>query len=121
MGKRVIDVAVVMAGALGAVARFVLDSQISKHSDDRFPLGILVVNLTGSLFLGVVAGLVLAHGVDSDLQTVLGVGFCGGYTTYSTFAFDTVAAAGEGRSAVAIGYPLLTVAGSCGAAALGLM
>jgi CrcB protein len=117
----VIDVAVVLAGALGAVTRFGLDSEIKQRVGDRFPVGILVVNLSGSLVVGLVVGLILAHRADEYVRAVLGVGFCGGYTTFSTFAFDSAQFTRHGRVLVASGYIAATVFGSVAAAVLGLM
>lgn len=116
-----IDVAVVLAGALGAVARFGLDSEIKRRVGDKFPVGILVVNLSGSLMLGLVVGLILAHGADEYVRAVLGVGFCGGYTTFSTFAFDSAQFTRDGRVLVASGYIAATMFGSVAAAVLGLV
>ncbi len=60
-----------------------------------FPLGTFVINVTGSFVLGVLTGLVLYHTFPSDSRVVLGTGFCGAYTTFSTFAYETVRLAEE--------------------------
>lgn len=96
------------AGALGAVIRFVVDSSIKQRWTSSFPLATVVINVTGSLLLGVLAGLVLFHGQPSAWQTVVGTGFCGGYTTFSTASFETVRLVQLGRR----GFALLNALGS---------
>ena len=81
---------VALAGGVGAVARFVLDGLIRSRVASWFPVGTVVVNVTGSFVLGLVTGLALAHVVPEELRLVVGTGFCGGYTTFSTASFETV-------------------------------
>ena len=56
----------------------------------RFPFGTVVVNLSGSFVLGVFAGLTLYHGLDPDVRVVVGTGFVGAYTTFSSFSYETL-------------------------------
>lgn len=109
-----IVVLTLIAGALGAVTRFVLDASIKRRWRSPFPLATVVINVTGSLLLGLLAGLVLFHGQPSAWQTVVGTGFCGGYTTFSTASFETVRLVQQGRrvSALlnAVGSLVLSVA-----------
>lgn len=79
-----------LAGSAGAVARFVLDGMIRSRRTSEFPWATIIVNVTGSLLLEFIAGLVLFHGAPGSVQTIVGVGFCGGYTTFSTASFETV-------------------------------
>ncbi len=81
---------VALAGGVGAVARFVLDGLVRSRVASWFPVGTVVVNVTGSFVLGLVTGLALAHVVPEELRLVFGTGFCGGYTTFSTASFETV-------------------------------
>ena len=81
---------VALAGGVGAVARFVLDGLVRSRLASWFPVGTVVVNVTGSFVLGLVTGLALAHVVPEELRLVVGTGFCGGYTTFSTASFETV-------------------------------
>jgi CrcB protein len=89
-------VAFLVAAAVGAPARYVIDGLVQDHTDGAFPWGTLVVNVTGCLVLGVLTGLGLYHGLDPTVRTVLGTGGIGAYTTFSTFTFETVRLAEEG-------------------------
>jgi CrcB protein len=72
-------------GALGAVARFHVDGVVSSRMPGEFPLGPLVVNLSGTFTLGVVVGAALSHHV----LLLAGTGFLGGYTTFSTWMVES--------------------------------
>ena len=113
-------VAFIAAGAVGAPLRYLVDAAVSDRVRGAMPLGTLIVNVSGSLALGVLTGLALYHGFPNTSRVVLGTGFCGAYTTFSTFTFETVRLAGEGLSREAVGNALLTVFACGAAAALGL-
>jgi fluoride exporter len=74
-----------VAGAVGAVARFLVDGAIATRAVSEFPLGTFVVNLTGAFALGLVAGASL----DDDVYRLLATGLLGGYTTFSTWMFES--------------------------------
>ena len=113
-------VAFVLAGAVGAPTRFLVDGAVQRRSGSSSPMGTLVVNATGSFLLGVLAGLALHHGLSRTGRIVLGTGFCGAYTTFSTFTFETVRLIEEGRAASAARVVAVTVV-VCGlAAAVGI-
>lgn len=112
---------VAVAGALGAPSRYALERWVRVRRPSVTPLGTLLVNVSGSLALGVVVGLVLAHGLDPDARTVVGTGFLGAYTTFSTYAYETVRRAEEGHPRVAVAYAIGSVAAATVAAALGLV
>lgn len=109
-----------LAGALGAVARVVLDGVV-RGRWSAAPWGTLVVNVSGSFALGVVTGLVLFQGAPGGLRTVLGTGFCGGYTTFGTAGVEAVRLAQAGRVGAAATYALGTLGVTLLAAALGLL
>ncbi|MCW2769348.1 MAG: chromosome condensation protein CrcB [Aeromicrobium sp.] len=77
---------VALAGGLGAGTRYSLDAWVRPRVSDRLPWSTLLINVTGSLLLG----LVVAMAGDDKWHTVLGTGFLGGYTTFSTASVETV-------------------------------
>lgn len=85
-----IAVFVAFAGSCGAVTRFVLDGHIKTKYSNAFPWATFIINVTGSFMLGLIGGILLAHHAFSNMAAVIGVGFCGGYTTFSTASFETV-------------------------------
>jgi CrcB protein len=114
-GTVVIVALTLLAGATGAVARFLLDSSVKRRWHTTFPWATVFINVTGSLLLGVLAGLVLFAGQPAVWQTVIGTGFCGGYTTFSTASFETVRLVQQNRPGLALlnalGSLVLSVAG----------
>lgn len=84
---------VAVGAAAGAPLRYLVDRELRAWLGERFPWGILLCNLAGSLVLGVLAGVA----VDSEWNALVGTGFCGTLTTYSTFGYDTVRLAQRGR------------------------
>ncbi|MEI2777966.1 MAG: fluoride efflux transporter CrcB, partial [Tetrasphaera sp.] len=103
---------VVTGGAVGAPLRYLVDRQIQARHDSVFPWGTLMVNVLGSLILGVVAAVVAAHAAAAWLLTLLGVGLCGALTTFSTFSYETVRLAQTGSWVVAALNTGASVAGS---------
>ena len=93
---------VALAGALGALARFGVHGLVQSRAASRFPYGTVVVNLTGSFALGLLVGLVTYQGLDADVRTVVGTGFIGAYTTFSSFSYDTVGLFENGGSRAAL-------------------
>ena len=97
-------------GALGAVARFLVDLGVRRAWPHRFPIATLGINITGSLVLGAV---VAATAADSTVGLAVGVGFCGGYTTFSTAMVETVTLLRERRRGAAgaylLGLPIVCV------------
>jgi CrcB protein len=71
-------------GAVGAIARFLLDGVVSARASSVFPWGTLVVNLTGAFALGFLTGR-----LSGDAQLLVGTGLLGGYTTFSTWMFES--------------------------------
>jgi len=88
--------AFVAAGAVGAPARYLVDGLVADRVEGVFPWGTLAVNATGSLLLGLLTGLSLYHAFPTTPKVILGTGFCGAYTTFSTFTFETVRLLEEG-------------------------
>ena len=109
-----------LAGAAGAVARFALDGVVRRRVRSEFPWSTFCINVSGSLLLGVVTGLILFHHDPSDVKIVVGTGFCGGYTTFSTASFETIRLVQRRLYGAAIGSALGTLVVTMGAAAIGL-
>lgn len=84
-----------VAGGLGAVARYVFDGVIRVRGP--VPVGTMAVNISGSLLLGLLTGLVLAAVLPPEWTLVVGTGFLGGYTTFSTASSETVRLLQAGR------------------------
>ena len=109
-----------LLGGIGAATRFVVDGAVRSRWTRVFPLATLVVNVSGSLLIGLLTGAHMYHGLGPRWLAVAATGFCGGYTTFSTAMVETVRLiqAGEARRATAnaLGSLLLCLA----AAALGV-
>ena len=111
----------VVAGACGALARYEVELAVRRRVGGSFPFGTLLINVSGSFVLGVLAGLAAHRGVPGTVVTVAGTGLLGSYTTFSTFSFDTVGLAETrrpGAAAANIGAGLTL---GLGAAAVGLV
>jgi CrcB protein len=113
-------VAFVLAGAVGAPVRYLVDGAIGDRTGGAFPWGTFIVNATGSLLLGFLTGLALYHGFPDTPKVVLGTGFCGAYTTFSTHTFETVRLLEDGGHREAARNALGTLAAGAAAAAAGL-
>jgi CrcB protein len=112
--------AFVVAGALGAPARYLLDAMVSDRTAGAFPWGTFVINVTGSFLLGLLIGLGLHHGLPKPARLILGVAFCGAYTTFSTFSFETVRLLEAGDPVAAFKNAVATVLVGLAAGAAGL-
>ena len=89
-------VLVFIGGGLGAVSRWILSSIVQRHTGILFPWGTLVVNVIGSLLLGFVMGASKLYGVFTREQRLLiATGFAGGFTTFSTFSYESLALLAE--------------------------
>lgn len=85
-----IFVALCAAGGVGAALRFVVDGLVRSRARSVFPWGTAVINVTGSLVLGVLTGLTLSAVLAPQWLLVLGAGMMGGYTTFSTASIETM-------------------------------
>jgi CrcB protein len=109
-----------VAGSAGAVLRYVVDAVIGYRTEGAFPWGTFAINVSGSLLLGFLTGLGLYHAFPKAPRVVLGTGFCGAYTTFSTFTFETVRLAEEGAAGEALRNAGGTLFTAAAAAAVGL-
>ncbi|WP_282125400.1 fluoride efflux transporter CrcB [Marinifilum flexuosum] len=78
-----------MGGFLGSISRFLVGQGLHRIFDTVFPIGTMTVNIIGSFIIGVVYSLAERDNLISpEIRMFLAVGFCGGFTTFSSFAFD---------------------------------
>jgi fluoride exporter len=108
---------VALGAALGAPARYLVDRAVQARHDSLFPWGTFAVNVAGSMVLGFVAGLP----ADGPVAALVGTGFCGALTTYSTFSYETLRLTQEGARFYAVANVVASVVAGLGAGALGLM
>lgn len=81
---------VAVGSALGGVARYLLGGWVQRLAGGVFPWGTLLVNLSGSFLLGLIARYAIeSAALSAEVRTFLTLGFCGGYTTFSTFSWET--------------------------------
>ncbi|MFD8543002.1 fluoride efflux transporter CrcB [Streptomyces sp. NPDC059649] len=110
----------VIAGAVvGAPLRYLTDRAVQTRHDSLFPWGTFTVNVVGSLILGLVTGAIAAGAASSQLQLLIGTGFCGALTTYSTFSYETLRLAEEGARFFALANVVASLAVGLGAAFAG--
>jgi CrcB protein len=111
--------AVAVGAALGAPARYLLDRRVQGWHRSVFPWGLVVVNLLGSLVLGLITGVASGREVPAALLAGLATGWCGAFTTYSSFGYETVELARGRRAGLALVNVLITVVGGVAAVATG--
>jgi len=116
---------IAFGSALGGAARYSLGGFVQRWSDGEFPYGTLAVNVIGSLLLGFLVRYALeTQALSTEVRAFLTIGFCGGFTTFSTFSFESATMLERGewtRLAVYAGLSLLLtiVAALAGAALAG--
>ena len=93
---------VMVGAALGAPSRWLTDGFIQSKHDSVFPWGTFTVNIVGSLLLGLLLGASLEGQDFTRVMALAGTGFCGAFTTFSTFSYESVVLAEEGSSPVAV-------------------
>ena len=112
---------IAVGGAIGAVCRYLLSSQIAQVAGTQFPWGILIVNVVGGFFMGAIAGLgAQSMGISQETRTFLTTGVLGGFTTFSAFSLDMALLIERGDIINAAAYVLSSVIGSVMALFLGL-
>lgn len=111
---------VAVGAALGGVARFGLAGFIQQRAGPSFPTGTMVVNVSGALVLGFLVRLASqSASITPEMRLFLTTGFCGGYTTFSTFSYETTTLLQDGEYLTATSYVLISVLGSLAATLLG--
>jgi CrcB protein len=110
-----------LAGSVGAITRFLVDSRIRAKYNQVFPWATLTINISGSLILGIAVGILLKHKGFTTIEAIIGAGFCGGYTTFSTASFETVRLLERKQYGAAISYAAGGLALASIAATIGLL
>jgi CrcB protein len=109
---------VLAGGAIGAPLRYLTDLLVQSRHDSVFPWGTLAVNVAGSLILGLLAGAADAAAVSDWVLTLVGTGFCGALTTFSTFGYETLRLVEDGsysQAALNAAVSILLGLGACAA------
>ena len=116
-------IAVCAAGGVGAAARLLIDGALRTRLGTRLPWGTLIINISGSLLLGLLTGLARSGHLVDTWQAILGAGLLGGYTTFSTASYETVRLLQQRRLTAALingpGMLTLCIAAAAAADALG--
>lgn len=109
-----------LGGALGAGARHLVGKAMLAWLGASFPWGTLSINLSGSLLMGLLVGMLLRWQLGEPWRLFLAVGVLGGFTTFSSFSLDAVTLVERGALAAALGYVLASVGGGIVALSAGL-
>lgn len=113
---------VALGSAIGGAARFALTTVVQQRVTTGFPTGTLVVNVTGSLLVGFLLRYALGStSISAEARALLTTGFCGGYTTFSTFSYETLALIEDGDYRRAAAYLALSLILALAGAFLGMM
>lgn len=108
-------VLVMVGAAVGAPLRYLTDRAVQRMGDSAFPWGTFIVNVAGSFVLGLVS-----QRLAPEVQLLVGTGFCGALTTYSTFSYETLRLAEDGSNLLALANVSGSVAAGVAAAFLGV-
>ncbi|MFP7300583.1 fluoride efflux transporter CrcB [Neobacillus niacini] len=111
-----------LGGSLGAAVRYLLGLWVNtKMKSEPFPLATWLINISGSFLLGLLVNLRLSNDISEWFWFLAGVGFCGAYTTFSTFGFETLSLLQSKKKELAGIYVLSSLIASVLAAAIGFI
>jgi fluoride exporter len=100
-----------LGGGLGSILRYISSVVINRHFDSKFPLATLAVNITGSLLIGIVLGFLQKNNLgDAGWKYILAIGFCGGFTTFSAFAWENANLINNSFTALSLVYVFISIA-----------
>ena len=100
---------IALGGAAGSLLRYSLGGAVQRLSASGFPVGTLVVNVSGCFIIGVLVRQFMNMQLSPELRALLIVGFCGGFTTFSTFSAETLGLIEGGEYARAMSYVILSL------------
>lgn len=99
-----------IAGGLGAVSRYMIGLWIKSWSKTAFPLPTFIINITGCFLMGLIMTAALERSALSpQWRVALTTGFLGGYTTFSTYSYETVNLINQGKIVIAVTYALISI------------
>ena len=96
-------------GFFGSVCRYLLTRFVMLHWPSAFPFGTFTVNILGCLLIGLLMGLSFSHSLSGQSRLFLAAGFCGGFTTFSTFSLELFEVYQKGQFGVALTYALASL------------
>lgn len=96
-------------GFLGSISRYVLSKYLSQPDSVSFPTGTFVVNILGCLIIGILMGLSVKSDLSSEVHFFLVAGFCGGFTTFSTYSLQVFTLLEKGQAGMSLLYALGSV------------
>jgi CrcB protein len=99
-----------LGGAIGSISRYLIGGYISRHMATTFPAGTFIVNITGCFFIGLLWGLANRHAwLTLEWRLFLITGICGGYTTFSSFSYESILLFRQGNYLYFLMYVLFSV------------
>lgn len=110
-----------LGGSIGAAGRYLLGNFLNKKHPGHFPLGTWVINITGSFLLGILYKLHITNEINDWAWLFWGIGFCGAFTTFSTFGYETITLLQLNKKVLAGLYVLSSVIVSIVTAAMGFI
>lgn len=111
-----------IGGGIGSVLRYLANNSVRTVAGNDFPFGIMIINITGSLLIGLTYGLIKKAEIATDhLAAFIMVGILGGFTTFSAFSLDVVTMFNDGKAPAALIYVMASVILSILAAFLGII
>lgn len=103
-------ISVAFGAAIGGILRFMISFWFRSDAG-KFPYATCFINIIGSFLLGVIIAWSLKHSMPSSVKLFLATGFCGGFTTFSTFSLDWLGLMQSGQSMTGLSYILISVIG----------
>ncbi|HEY0262768.1 MAG TPA: fluoride efflux transporter CrcB [Chitinophagales bacterium] len=112
---------VFVGGGMGSVARYFITHFTNKNTSLKFPLATFLINVFGSLLIGVLLGYFKQKGIENSVwKFLLTIGFCGGFTTFSSFSAENIQLLQTGNTATAFAYIALSLVVGLGATWVGI-